>query len=129
MMPLLELLLKFIEKFNCVKSSHRLDAQEKDMVDIKEKIDEIENKLESYYNKEYMHEIIATIKEDVSTNEKHIEQNHNLLYQKHEHLNEKLHEEIKNTSVGIAELKCILHNVISSKPQNMLDRGRRNRWK
>ena len=89
-----------------------LEQLEKDLEKISDKIEThkfmIEAKLENYYDKEHMADVIKTIRHQVHTNEEQISVNHNLLYEKHQEISDKLHTEVQKNSIGLAEIKGLL---------------------
>ena len=119
MLDIIERLLKIVSKFNCVSNSSKIDQHsnkindlENDLEKIQEKIENnkflIEAKLENYYDKNHMADVIKTLRHQVHTNEEQILVNHNLLYEKHQEINNKLHTEVQKNSIGLAEIKGIL---------------------
>ena len=119
MIDVIERILKIVSKFNCVSNSSKIEQHtnkikdlETDLDKIRDKLDShkfmIEAKLENYYDKEHMADVIKTIRHQVHTNEEQISVNHNLLYEKHQEISDKLHTEVQKNSIGLAEIKGLL---------------------
>lgn len=130
MIDIVEKILSLFSKFNCVTNSSKIEEHDKQIIDINTRIEDVHNKLDlrfqQYYDKEHVneitqnlrtqlkqteehtHELIDSIKNKVNANAENILMNHNLLYEKHQEINEKIHNEVHKNSVELAEIKVIL---------------------
>lgn len=119
MIDIIERILKVLSKFNCLSYSSKIEQHtnkikglEDDIDKLRDKLDNnrliIEAKLENYYDKDHMTDVIQSLRHQVHTNKDQISMNHNLLYEKHQEINNKLHTEVQKNSIGLAEIKGIL---------------------
>lgn len=119
MFDIIERIIKILNKFNCISNTSKIEHHsnkikdlEDDLEKIRDKIESnrymIEAKLENYYDKDHLKDVINTIRQQVRNNEDQISMNHNLLYEKHQEISDKLHTEVRKNSIGLAEIKGIL---------------------
>ena len=106
MLDIIERIIKLLGKFNCVSNSSKIEQHTNKIKDLEDDIDKIrdkietnrfmiEAKLENYYDKDHMTDVIQSLRHQVHTNEDQISMNHNLLYEKHQEITNKLHTEVQ----------------------------------
>lgn len=119
MLEIIERILKLVSKYNCVSNTSKIEEHGNkikellnDLDKMRDNIDNvrfiIEAKLEHYYDKDHMTEVIQSLRRRVHANEDQILTNHNLLYEKNQEISDKLHSEVQKNSIGLAEIKGLL---------------------
>ena len=119
MLDIIERIFKLLGKFNCISNRSKIEQHSNKIKELETDIDKlsdkmennkimIEAKLENYYDKDHMADVIKTLRHQVHTNENQITMNHNLLYEKHQEISNKLHTEVHKNSIGLAEIKGLL---------------------